>query len=146
MNSSKRFGLTLAGFALATASAMAQSDANSTSRPNTPENQPQPSSTKNPTAVASRSTAPESEQASKSSDQPVSDAWITMKVKSELATTKDIKSMDISVKTLNGVVQLSGTQPSDTAVKKAVATAKTIKGVQRVDASSLKSTGSSTRQ
>jgi hypothetical protein len=29
-------------------------------------------------------------------------------VKSELATTKDVKSMDISVKTIDGVVHLSG--------------------------------------
>jgi hyperosmotically inducible periplasmic protein len=145
MNSSKRFALILAGFALS-ASALAQTDANSTARPNSPENQPQPSSTQSPTAVPSRSHAPEQEQTSTSSDQPVSDAWITMKVKSELATTKDIKSMDISVKTQNGIVQLSGTQPNDMAVHKAVATAKGIKGVQRVDASGLKSQSSSTRQ
>jgi len=146
MNSSKRIALTLAGLTLSAAALAAQTAANSPARPNSPENQPQPSSTQNPTAAPSRDRAPEQEQASKSSDQPVSDAWITMKVKSELATTKDIKSMDISVKTVNGVVQLSGTQPSDTAIKKAVATAKGIKGVQRVDASGLKSQGSSTNQ
>ena len=145
MNSSKRFALTLAGLALS-AAALAQTDANSTARPNSPENQPQPSSTKSPTAVPSHRRAPEPEQTSASSDKPVSDAWITMKVKSELATTKDIKSMDISVKTLNGIVQLSGTQPNDMAVKKAVATAHGIKGVTRVDASGLKSQGASTRQ
>jgi len=145
MNSSKRFALTLAILALS-ASALAQADANSTARPNSPENQPQPSSTQNPTAVPSHSRAPEQEQTSKSSDQPVSDAWITMKVKSELATTKDIKSTDISVKTVNGVVQLNGTQPNDMAVKKAVATAQGIKGVTRVDASGLKSQVPSTRQ
>jgi len=144
MNSSKCFALTLAGLALS-ASALA-TDANTTARPNSPENQPQPSSTQNPTAVPSRSRAPEQEQTSTSSDKPVSDAWITMKVKSELATTRDIKSMDISVKTLDGVVQLSGTQPNDIAVKKAVAAAQSIKGVTRVDASGLKSQGSSTRQ
>ena len=146
MNNANRFVLTLAAVVFASASFAAQADANSTARPNSPENQQQPSSTTNPAAVPSRSTAAESEQTSKSSDQPVSDAWITMKVKSELATTKDVKSMDISVKTVNGVVQLSGTQPNDMAVKKAVATAKSIKGVQRVDSSGLKSSGSSTRQ
>ena len=146
MNSSKRFALALASLAFAAASALAQSDANTTSRPNTPENQPQPSSTQNPTAVPARSRAPESEQTSTASSTPVADAWITTKVKSELATTKDIESMDISVKTVNGVVHLSGTQPNDMAVKKAVATAQGIKGVVRVDASSLKSQGTSTRQ
>lgn len=145
MNRSYRLASTLTALVFASAAAVAQADANSTAKPNSPENQQQPSSTTNPTAVPSRSSAPETEQTSKSSDQPVSDAWITMKVKSELATTKDIKSMDISVKTVNGVVQLSGTQPSTTAVTKAVAAAKSIKGVQRVDASGLKSQPS-TRQ
>lgn len=145
MNSSKRIALTVAILALS-ASALAQADANSTARPNSAESQPQPSSTQNSTAVPSRSRAPEQEQNTKGSDQPVSDAWITMKVKSELATTKDIKSTDISVKTVNGVVQLNGTQPNDMAVKKAVATAQGIKGVTRVDASGLKSQVPSTRQ
>jgi hyperosmotically inducible protein len=146
MNSSQRFTLILASAVFATATAFAQSDANSPARPNTPENQQQPSSTRNPTAVPSHSKAPESEQTSKTSDQPVADTWITTKVKSELATTKEVKSMDISVKTIDGVVHLSGTQPNETAVKKAVATAKGVKGVQRVDASDLKSQNQPTRQ
>ena len=146
MNSSKRFTLIIAAVAFVAASAIAQSAADSPARPNTPENQPQPSSTHNRASVASRAKAPESEQTSKASDQPVADAWITTKVKSELATTKDVKSMDITVKTIDGVVHLSGTQPSPMAIKKAVATAKGIKGVQRVDASDLKSQKQSTRQ
>ncbi|TLY52146.1 MAG: BON domain-containing protein, partial [Gammaproteobacteria bacterium] len=68
---------------------------------------------------------------------PGTDTWITTKVKSELATTKDVKSMDISVKTVNGVVTLTGTQQSSDAVQKAVATARGIKGVKDVDATSL---------
>ncbi|MBO9662881.1 BON domain-containing protein [Dokdonella sp.] len=71
------------------------------------------------------------------SDQPVSDTWITTKVKSQLATTDGVKSMDISVKTVNGVVMLSGTQPDQTAIKNAVAAAQQIKGVKSVDASAL---------
>lgn len=69
-----------------------------------------------------------------SSDQPVSDTWITTKVKAELATTDGVKSMDLSVKTVNGVVTLTGTQPTQAAIKAAVATTQKIKGVQRVDA------------
>lgn len=72
------------------------------------------------------------------SDQPVSDTWITTKVKSELATTEGVKSLDISVKTVNGVVTLTGTQPNDIAVKKAVAAAQSVKGVTNVDSSGLK--------
>jgi hyperosmotically inducible protein len=74
------------------------------------------------------------------SNQPVTDTWITTKVKSELATTKDVKSMDIDVKTVDGVVTLTGSQPNSTAVKDAVNAAKSVKGVKRVDATGLKST------
>ncbi len=72
------------------------------------------------------------------SDQPVADTWITTQVKSELATTDGVKSMDISVTTVNGVVELTGTQESRVAVDKAIAVAKSTKGVSRVDASGLK--------
>ena len=42
------------------------------------------------------------------SNQPVTDTWITTKVKGELATTDGVKSTDISVKTVDGVVTLTG--------------------------------------
>jgi len=73
------------------------------------------------------------------SDQPVTDTWITTKVKSELATTDGVTSMDISVKTVDGVVTLTGTQATHVAVKKAVIAAETVKGVKDVDATGLKS-------
>ena len=73
------------------------------------------------------------------SDQPVTDTWITTKVKSELATTDGVKSMDIDVKTVNGVVTLTGVQATDIAVDKAKAAAKSVKGVKSVDATGLKS-------
>ena len=71
------------------------------------------------------------------SDHPVGDSWITTKVKSELATAKGVKSMDISVKTVDGVVTLTGTQPDQAAIDKAVAAAQKVKGVQRVDSTGL---------
>lgn len=73
------------------------------------------------------------------SDQPVTDTWITTKVKSEMATTDGVKSMDISVKTVDGVVTLTGVLANDMAVKKAVAAAQSVKGVKSVDSSGLKS-------
>ena len=73
-----------------------------------------------------------------SSDQPVTDSWITTKVKAELATTDGVKSMDVDVKTVNGTVVLTGMQANAIAVKKAIAAAKSIKGVKSVDASGLK--------
>ncbi|MCA8095127.1 BON domain-containing protein [Burkholderia anthina] len=72
------------------------------------------------------------------SNQPVTDTWITTKVKSELATTDGVKSTDISVKTVDGVVTLTGVLPTKIAVKKAVAVTRAIKGVKHVDASGLK--------
>jgi len=82
---------------------------------------------------------------SSDSDQPVTDTWITTKVKSELATTEGVKSMDIDVKTTNGVVMLTGTQPNSMAVQKAVAAAQSIKGVKRVDATALKPSGTTSQ-
>ncbi|PRF28603.1 BON domain-containing protein [Burkholderia multivorans] len=72
------------------------------------------------------------------SNQPVTDTWITTKVKSELATTDGVKSMDIDVKTADGVVTLTGVLPTKIAVKKAIAVTRSIKGVKHVDASGLK--------
>jgi len=66
------------------------------------------------------------------------DAWITTKVKAELATTKGVSSTEISVNTVDGVVTLTGVLPTELAVKKAIAAAGSIKGVKSVDASGLK--------
>jgi hyperosmotically inducible protein len=74
-----------------------------------------------------------------SSDQPVTDSWITTKVKAELATTDGVKSTDVSVKTVDGVVTLTGVLGTPLAVKKAVAAAESIKGVKKVDHDGLKS-------
>jgi hyperosmotically inducible protein len=76
---------------------------------------------------------------SSSAGEAVSDAWITTKVKTELATTKGIKSTKVSVTTVNGVVTLTGVLPTDLAVKKAIAVTKSVKGVKGVDAAGLKS-------
>jgi hyperosmotically inducible periplasmic protein len=65
------------------------------------------------------------------------DTWITTKVKSELATTKGIKSNDISVSTTDGVVSLTGTASSSAEKTKAEGVAKKVKGVKSVDASGL---------
>ena len=73
------------------------------------------------------------------SNQPVNDTWITTKVKAELATTDGVKSTNIDVKTVNGVVTLTGVLPTELAVKKAVAAAESIQGVSKVDHSGLKS-------
>ena len=68
----------------------------------------------------------------------VSDTWITTKIKADLASTKNLKSADISVETNNGVATLTGVVPSEIEVKKAVAVAQSVKGVKKVDAAGLK--------
>lgn len=76
--------------------------------------------------------------ADQKSEQPVSDTWITTKVKADLATTEGVSSTEISVETTNGIVTLIGVLESKTAVDKAIAVAKGIKGVKSVDSSGLK--------
>jgi len=89
-------------------------------------------------ALAAQQTAPTTDH-STSTGQAVGDAWITTKVKSELATTKGVKSMDVTVKTVDGVVTLTGVLDTENAVNKAIAVAKSVKGVKDVDAAGLKS-------
>ena len=81
----------------------------------------------------------DSDTSARKSEQPVTDTWITTKVKTELATTEGIKSGDIEVTTKNGLVTLSGVVNSKAQVQKAVAVAKSVKGVREVDASALNS-------
>jgi hyperosmotically inducible protein len=63
----------------------------------------------------------------------VQDGWITTKVKTELATTKGVKSADVHVDTDAGVVRLTGTVDSSMAAQRAIETALKTKGVEAVD-------------
>ena len=69
---------------------------------------------------------------STSTGEYVDDAVVTTKVKSALLGKDDVKSFDISVETLLGVVQLSGFV--DTALQKSTAgkAASEVKGVKEV--------------
>lgn len=89
-------------------------------------------------AGASAQAQTDTSHASAGIEQTGSNAWITTKVKSKLATTKGVPSTDISVDTAEGVVTLTGMLPSKMAVNKAITAAKSIKGVKKVDASGLK--------
>jgi hyperosmotically inducible protein len=71
------------------------------------------------------------------SAEPVTDTWITTKVKSDLLTSKNVPGTEVKVETVNGVVSLSGTVATKAEHDKAVTTAKGIKGVKSVDASGL---------
>lgn len=71
------------------------------------------------------------------SEKPVSDTWVTTKVKADLLATKDVSGTEIKVETLNGTVKLSGRVSSQAQKDKAVEVATKIKGVVSVDASGL---------
>ena len=72
------------------------------------------------------------------SNQPVSDTWITTKVKADLLATSDVSGLDIKVETANGIVSLSGDVDNRAQIERATAIARDIEGVQRVDASQLR--------
>jgi hyperosmotically inducible protein len=66
-----------------------------------------------------------------------SDSWITTKVKSELLSNNVDHGFDVHVKTLHGVVMLSGALPDEDAIAHARDIAGQVQGVQRVDSSEL---------
>lgn len=72
------------------------------------------------------------------SKQPVSDTWITTKVKSDLLATENVPGSDIKVETKNGVVWLSGLVKTQAEHDKAISVAKGIEGVKKVESANLK--------
>jgi hyperosmotically inducible protein len=92
-------------------------------------------------ALGQATMSPASSSSSSSSGETLSDktddSWITTKVKSELASAKDVKSTDISVTTTEGVVALTGTVGSNRDKYHVIHIVKTVKGVKSVDASAL---------
>lgn len=88
------------------------------------------------TAGTATGSDPATAAATNDSAQPVSDTWITTKVKTELLASSDVSGTDITVETVNGVVKLSGTA-SKAQADKAKSIAKNIDGVKSVDTSGL---------
>lgn len=70
-------------------------------------------------------------------ERVVSDSWITTKVKSEILTDNVSKGFNVTVKTLHGVVILSGSLASQDSVDHVKAIAAKVKGVKSVDTSGL---------
>ena len=68
----------------------------------------------------------------KRSDQPIDDSVITTKVKADLAKDKQVRGRDIEVKTVNGVVELTGTARTKGEASKAASIARKVKGVRSV--------------
>lgn len=79
--------------------------------------------------------------AERESSQPVNDTWITTKVKTSLLANDDVSGLQLNVETVEGVVTLTGDADSQAEVDRAVAVAKGIEGVVRVDGSGIKVRG-----
>ena len=62
----------------------------------------------------------------------IDDSWITTKVKADILAEPSLKVADINVETYKGVVQLSGFVDSAASRDKAVALARSVKGVTSV--------------
>ncbi len=62
----------------------------------------------------------------------LSDSWITARVKSELASDKDVSAKRVRIKTVDGVVTLSGAAKSLQEVDRAVERANEVEGVRAV--------------
>ena len=72
------------------------------------------------------------ENAQNDSSQPVTDTWITTKVKAGLMKEPDLSSLGIHVETEQGVVMLSGFVASKAEADKAVQVARQVEGVSNV--------------
>jgi len=83
-------------------------------------------------AVVAQQKEPTEHHTSNEATEVVEDAWITSKIKADLLATHEAPGMAIDVDTKDGVVTLNGTVKSQAEADKAVAHAKTIKGVKHV--------------
>jgi len=81
--------------------------------------------------------AERAEAEANNAENAISDAWITSKVKSSFLFSRNLSGTDISVKTTNGMVMLSGNVDTDAEKALAEETAKNIQGVNQVDADAL---------
>lgn len=72
---------------------------------------------------------------------PVSDGWITARVKNSLLYSRRVDGLDIDVDTRAGVVNLKGSVSSPQERALAIELAENVNGVKRVDASGLRISG-----
>lgn len=89
--------------------------------------------------VADTATTRAEAQAKKTEDS-ISDAWITSKVKASLVLNRDLDGLSIDVQSQGGMVVLRGTVASVEMKSLAVEVARNIRGVRGVDADLLKVT------
>lgn len=80
----------------------------------------------------------QAEVAAKTTDESVSDAWITSKVKASFLYDRNLDALTIDVQTREGVVSLGGEVASSEQKTQAVQVVRTLRGVRGVDADLLK--------
>lgn len=78
------------------------------------------------------------ETAAKSTEEALSDAWITSKVKASLLYSRSLDGLTINVETRTGMVSLSGDVGSSEEKDVALGLARNVRGVRGVDADLLK--------
>ena len=84
------------------------------------------------TASAGDKDADRSRNARSGSDQPIKDTSITTKVKAKFVEDKTVSATNIHVKTINGVVRLTGSAKSRDEATKAAELARDVEGVKSV--------------
>ena len=96
----------------------------------------QPRTEPQPRTHPQQPTAPQ--PARQESNQEMTDAWITAKVKSALLADEDVSGLEIDVETRNGVVTLTGMARTQSEIAEARRIAQNIDGVKQVDIRNLK--------
>lgn len=91
-----------------------------------------------PLAIAQDMSTHQSAAQSHDSEQPVTDTWITTKVKASLLASNGVPGTDISVETVNGVVTLSGEVESAEQIERAIEITEEIDGVTEVQVAQLR--------
>lgn len=91
-----------------------------------------------PMAFAQDTSTHQSAAQTHDSDQPITDTWITTKVKASLLAGDGVPGTDISVETVNGVVILSGEVESAEQVERAIEITEDIEGVIEVQVAQLR--------
>jgi len=88
--------------------------------------------------AAGATTAAKAKPAPAAADRPVSDGWITAKVKSSLVYTRKVEAFDITVTTKDGVVTLDGIVETAAERDLAIQVARDVRGVKKVVATGIK--------
>lgn len=135
------FGISIAGCSPNTPADQSTTPPADQSTPPPADQAAPPPADQTTTPPADQTTTPPADQSAmpqKDSEQPLDDSMITTKVKAEMLAAKDVPGTKIEVKTVNGVVSLTGDVRSQAEADRAAEVARKVKGVANVDASGLK--------